>query len=88
VQRSTTSTIALDMPMAGESDVELAAKRRWLHFQRFTGREEGNERESGAVRRADAARVAGSGPAKSGDSISMMPALKQIGGIEFLLLAV
>jgi hypothetical protein len=51
------------------------------------GRETGDERQSGDARRADAARVAGYSAAKSGASISLMPALKQIGGIEFLLLA-
>jgi hypothetical protein len=64
---------------------------RDLH-EGIVARDTGDEEESGPARSVDAATVAGCIPAKSADSISpistsMMPALQQIGGIEFLLLA-
>jgi len=71
----------------GESDLGWAGKRRWLQFQRLTCAGKGGAGDVGSVGKVDAARVAGYSAAKSGDSISAMPALQQIGGIEFLLLA-
>ena len=92
VHRSTTGSVALDAPMAG-SLTKVGKYAAVVALSATYGRETGDERQSGDARRADAARVAGYSAAKSGASISIqisttMPALKQIGGIEFLLLAV